>query len=220
MRYWFRQISVLIIFAIVPVAGQERPTATDPEAYVLYGLLVPFVWNKRTTDPIFLQRETETVPYGCGHPMAPNSAWQSAVDSFHRQNERSQLLQPLFAKDFRYRFISRAEIEADDARLAIKYPGGWQRRPESLLFAAVSAVGFNGGKSKAVLYVRREDSGGSTSWKNVTASGCAHSIHVRGLPKFLRERSRLFASLMLLGRAGAMNHQDDSGPRSDVRSKA
>jgi hypothetical protein len=53
-----------------------------------------------------------------------------------------------------------AAILADDARLAIKYPGIWQRRPESLEYVAVSSVGFNDIKTKAVVYVRKRSSGG------------------------------------------------------------
>ena len=149
-----------ILVCIAPVASQDLPSATDPEAYALYGLLLPKVWDDRTTDGILLQRETDTSHYGCDAPKAPNRGWQSAVDSFHRQNKRVQLLQAaLLPKELRYRFISRAEIDADDARLAVKYPGGWQRRPESLEFAAVSGVGFNGDKSRAILYLRLRDSG-------------------------------------------------------------
>jgi len=159
-RYKQALAVALVLSSLSTVTTQEPESVSDPEAYVLWGLLVPFVWNNRTKDPILLQRETQTVLYGCSDPKAPNRAWQSAVDSFHRQNKRVQLLQPLLPNDVRYRFISRAEIEADDARLAIKYPGSWQRRPESLEFAAVSAIGFNGDKSKAILYVRLRDSGG------------------------------------------------------------
>jgi hypothetical protein len=160
-RRYKQALAVALVLSNVSTATSQEPeSVTDPQAYVLWGLLVPFVWNNRTRDPILLQRETETTHFGCGDPEAPSRAWRSAVDSFRRQNKRVQLLQPLLPKDVRYRFISRAEIEADDARLAIKYPGSWQRRPESLEFAAVSAIGFNGNKSKAILYVRRRDSGG------------------------------------------------------------
>ena len=55
--------------------------------------------------------------------------------------------------------VPRAEIEADDARLALKYPGMWQRRPESMEYAAVSVVGFNPAKTKAMVYVRLRSSG-------------------------------------------------------------
>jgi hypothetical protein len=40
------------------------------------------------------------------------------------------------------------------ARLAVKYPRVWMHRPESIEYAAVSAVGFNADKTKAVVYVR------------------------------------------------------------------
>jgi hypothetical protein len=35
----------------------------------------------------------------------------------------------------------------------------WQRRPESMEYAAVSAVGFNPAKTKAIVYVRLRMSG-------------------------------------------------------------
>ena len=56
--------------------------------------------------------------------------------------------------DIPHSLISRAEIDADDARLVLKYPGTWQSRPETIEYAAVSAVGFNADKSKAMLYVK------------------------------------------------------------------
>jgi hypothetical protein len=158
-RRYKQALAVALVLSNVSTATSQEPqSVTDPEAYVLWGLLVPLVWNNGI-DPILLQRETETVQRGCGDLKAPSRAWRSALDSFRRQNRRVQLLQPLLPKDVRYRFIARAEIEADDARLAIKYPGSWQRRPESLEFVAVSAIGFNGNKSKAILYVRRRSSG-------------------------------------------------------------
>jgi hypothetical protein len=159
-RYKRALAVALVLSSLSTISSQEPESVTDPEAYVLWGLLAPFVWNNRTKDPILLQRETETEHYGCDDPKAPSRAWRSAVDSFHRQNRRVQLLQPRLPNDIRYRFISRAEIQADDARLAIKYPGGWHQRPESMEYAAVSAVGFNGDKSKAILYVRLRGSGG------------------------------------------------------------
>jgi hypothetical protein len=58
-----------------------------------------------------------------------------------------------------YRLISRADILADDARLARKYPGQWQRTPGSLEYAAVSAVGFNAARTKALVYMRLRMSG-------------------------------------------------------------
>ena len=55
--------------------------------------------------------------------------------------------------------MPRAEIEADDARLVLKYPGMWQRRPESMEYVAVSVVGFNPVKTKAMVYVRLRSRG-------------------------------------------------------------
>lgn len=81
--------------------------------------------------------------------------------------------------DIPYRLIPRAEIVADDARLALKYPGQWQRRPESIEYAAVSAVGFNATKTKAIVYVRLRSNGGlywiekrRGKWDSTPRGGC------------------------------------------------
>jgi hypothetical protein len=63
-------------------------------------------------------------------------------------------LLPLIAIDKPYRLIPSAEIKADDAWLEMLYPGAWQRRPGSIEYAAVSAVGFDATKRRAMLYVR------------------------------------------------------------------
>jgi hypothetical protein len=63
--------------------------------------------------------------------------------------------------------------------LAIKYPGPWQRRPEAVEYAAVSAVGFNSMKTKAIVYVRLRSSGNfyfmekrAGKWTNAPHAGC------------------------------------------------
>jgi hypothetical protein len=53
-----------------------------------------------------------------------------------------------------YRLIPKAEIDADAARLELKYPGLYNRRPESLEYAAVSGVGFSSDKTRAMVLVR------------------------------------------------------------------
>lgn len=50
------------------------------------------------------------------------------------------------SREIPYSLIPRADILADNARLALTYRGTWQRRPESMKYAAVSAVGFNAGR--------------------------------------------------------------------------
>jgi hypothetical protein len=79
--------------------------------------------------------------------------------NFNKENARVRLLKPLLPTDRPYRFTSRAAIQTDDARLALKYPGIWQHRPESIEFAAVSAVGFDWSRTKAMVAVQFRSKG-------------------------------------------------------------
>jgi hypothetical protein len=105
--------------------------------------------------------QQETTIEKAGTPRVPEDEleWQAARDSFLRENERVRLLQPR-RLELPHRLISRADIDADDARLALKYPGGWQRRPGSMEYAAVSVVGFNAARNRAIVYLRFRSSGG------------------------------------------------------------
>ena len=78
--------------------------------------------------------------------------------------------------DIPYRLVSRAQIAADDARLKREYPGIWQRRPGAIEYIAVSSVGFNSTKSRAIVYVRLRSQGTTHSmekregkWVNAAA---------------------------------------------------
>jgi len=138
-RHTFR--FAVLLMTITAAAGQEPEMVRDPDSYALYGLLVPSYWATTSNATILLQRETEK-PHLCQNLAAPSEDWQSVLGSFHAQNTRVQLLQPLLTTDALYRLISRAEIEADDVE-----------------YVAVSAVGFNQLKSKAILYVRLRGGG-------------------------------------------------------------
>ena len=144
-----------VIAATTLAIGQASKPATqasfvtDPDAYPIYKDLLSQLSLSRTLP---VQRETETtVP--CRSSRLPDPAWSDVERSFAQENAQPKLLQPTILHDGA-RFISRAEIEADDARLAIKYPGNYQRRPESMDYLAVSAVGFNADKTRAMVHVR------------------------------------------------------------------
>jgi hypothetical protein len=65
-----------------------------------------------------------------------------------------------------YSLISKAEILADDARIAKQYPGRHSNAPPpgSIDYIAVSAVGFNAARTKALVYVRMRTSDGAGLW--------------------------------------------------------
>ena len=137
-----------------PALAQNLESVTDPDAYAIYAMLVPQLWATRSKDPVLLQRETETaVPCGLSGPSS-DPDWAAVEKSFGQENSRPKLLQPILKIPGSYRLIPKSEIEADDARLALKYPGLYNRRPESREYAAVSAVGFNPDKTKAMVLVQ------------------------------------------------------------------
>jgi hypothetical protein len=150
-------------FGQLPSSAFQSPDyVTELDAYAVYAAILPSVW--RGTDGLqLLQAETESIDrvVQCLDYVIPfEPEWEAVALAFKRENEHVRVLRTLLPLSVPYRLIARAEIRADDARLALKYPGTWQRRPESLDYAAVSSVGFNQDKSKAVVYVR-ERSGGN-----------------------------------------------------------
>ena len=156
-----------VTVAVVPPGAATQPLehVTDPDAYAIYAVLLPRVWAQTgqtaSKTMLLLQQETETSSR-CKSVPVSDPEWVTVESHFKQENTRTRLLQPLLPIDYRtfyYRLVPRAEIQADDARLALKYPGIWQRRPESMEYVAVSVVGFNPAKTKAMVYVRLRDSG-------------------------------------------------------------
>ena len=126
-------------------------------------------------------RKTETVtPCRSSRPIS-DSEWVAVEKSFRQENARSKLLQPILQIPGPLRLIPKAEIETDDARLRLKYPGRYNRLPESIEYAAVSAVGFSPDKTKAMVLVRLRTQGAvqmlerrGEEWARayVTGGGC------------------------------------------------
>jgi hypothetical protein len=91
--------------------------------------------------------------------LSPDPNWIAVQKNFLQENARRKLLPQALPFNEPYRLIALSEIEETDARLALKYPGVYNERPESPPYAAVSAVGFNSDKTKAMVYVRLRDRG-------------------------------------------------------------
>jgi hypothetical protein len=150
--------SFIAAFIVIgfPVFAQEPARVTDSETYALYELLLmPMLTNVPTTlkNPLLLQRETAATFGGCRLPRSVPANWRPVVVSFLDANREARWLQT-GRMSIPYRLIPRAEIEADNARLALKFPGSWNGGPPgSIAYAVVSAVGFNPAKTKAVLHV-------------------------------------------------------------------
>jgi hypothetical protein len=138
----------ICVTTAVTLALEQLPSAfttpqldpvTDREAYAIYAVLVPAAWAP-SKDPLALQRETETSLRCTLAPSGPDPEWDVVANNFKQQNDHPRVLMPMLSIESPYRLVPRAEIEADDARLALRYPGLWQGRPGSMEFVAVSAV--------------------------------------------------------------------------------
>src|SRR5262245_16070673 len=160
-------ICAALLHVIAQPAGATRPrqaldASAAPDAYAIYGSVLQRAWKDRT-DALLLQKETESneALMGCtGFLPRVTGEWAEVAADVQRQNTHERTLQRALRMNIEYRLIARAEIQADDKRLARKYPGRWMRRPESLEYAAVSLIGFNRDRTKAMVYVRTRMSGG------------------------------------------------------------
>src|SRR5262249_2854663 len=121
-------------------APQVLDSTEHTEAYEIYATELPRPWVQEK-GALLLQQETERGFAGdpCGLLKNQTGEWADAARDFKQQNAHSWLLQPAFPNYFQYRFIRRAEIVAQDARVPGTYPG----RPGVAPYAIVSAVGFN-----------------------------------------------------------------------------
>ena len=162
----FLHLTVIgLTFLHASIAG---PQALDPkmdrDTYAVYAtLLQPPPGDRQATGPIALQRETERPPTwsSCTAFLAQMTGeWAEVAASFQRENSRVRLLQPGALGE--YKLVSRAEILADDARLAKEKPRSTTNslRPGAIEYIAFSAVGFNAAKTKALVYMRNRTARG------------------------------------------------------------
>src|SRR5215204_1100068 len=152
-----------ILVAQTPNADKQGlDRVVDKVAYTVYAAVLPTAWARVSKEEMLLQRESEPVDavIGCLASVSTADAeWYMALTTFKSENARAKVIDRMLPIQRPYALISQAQILADDTRLERKYPGMWQRRPESLEYVAVSAVGFNTAKTKAILYVRLRSSG-------------------------------------------------------------
>ena len=156
---FFLHITVIALAFLQVSAGvpQILDSKTERDAYAIYVTLLQPQPDKDgdMKGPVLLQAETDG-PTRCSEFLAGMSGeWAEVANNFRRENSRVRLLQAGFPMGIEYRLVPRAEILADDARLAAKDPRHSNApRPGSIKYIAVSAVGFNAARTKALVYVR------------------------------------------------------------------
>jgi len=144
--------------AVLALGLVQTPTTaaiqavTDPEAYRVYDALLT---RPGAAPGLTLQHETQAPSAGCsaGFLSQLPAEWKDAVRDFTEKNARVWLLRGELFHRADYRFISHEEIVPDDERLWKRYGHSNGRLPEQIEYTAVSAVGFNATKTKAIVYV-------------------------------------------------------------------
>jgi len=154
-----------------PLQPSQREEIVDPHAYAIYSLLVPRAWAAHyptAKGGVVLQRET-TVALICNWKVPGDPEWTAAGEDFRRQNTRTRVIRRLApggmpsvgwpSEGVPYRLMAQSEIEADDVRWRLQHPGRGKNFSFAPDFVAVSAIGFNVTRTKAVVYVRVRDQG-------------------------------------------------------------
>ena len=171
-------VSSVTVFGQSGIATERLQPIGDTESYAVYSVLVP-MWVAPGDKEILFQQETDPKPWCSSSRPLPTVEWQAVEADFFKQNTTARTLMARFSLMVPYRFISRAEIEAHNSKLALKYPGVWQHRPGSIEYVAVSAVGFNPARTKAMVHVRTQGHGGTHMlelrdgrWVESAVGGC------------------------------------------------
>jgi hypothetical protein len=150
---------------------QPLELRAESETYAVYAAAL-----RSSKPPVILMRETEWSEWAATRCSAflsgMSGEWREVAQDFRERNARTWLLQPGAALGFEYRLISNAEISVDDARLEEIYPFVSNApRPGSIQYRAVSAVGFNTARTKALVYVRERTSSFSDAVVQFIRSG-------------------------------------------------
>lgn len=169
-------LSIALAWPSMPLAQSPTPT-TDADAQAIYAVLLPPMWATSGSKGVLrLQRETVT-PLTCGSTSAPFDAEWDAAKKNYAANTRVQLLPRTLRLGVPHRFVAESTIAAEDARLRRKYPGS--NVPPGPPYTAVSAVGFNSARTRAIVYARRRGGGDvhymekhDGRWVRASRSGC------------------------------------------------
>jgi len=143
----------------------------DPEAYAIYASLLPEdSWVKRVHPHVILQRET-VMDIHCTFPREtqqelllrylpdewrpanrPHDAWRSVIEHFRMENAATRVLRPS-PMNVSYELAERSKLERvmSEARV---WKGAFEAAyPGAQGYLALSAIGFNEQKTRAIVYL-------------------------------------------------------------------
>ena len=152
------KITSLLILALllsqgISSSGGKAPPYEHQEAYEVYSTILPLEWPLRDAHAqrLIIQNETK----GYEMCLRPEKEWEErigpAISDYVRSNAKPSLLQPRLKVAVPYRLIA-----ADELRSTIQtagWEGFYQHYPDSGGWIELSAVGFNGNKTVAVVYM-------------------------------------------------------------------
>ena len=139
-------------------AGQIHASQTvieEPEAYAVYASLVAGEVRVPSgkLKQLVVQRETVTNNECTLSGAALESDWKPVVDDFKRENAQVRFVMPDRDLHVPYVVVPRKTIMAFFAKGAGNWPEFYRRYPDSGGYFEVSAVGFDGSKTRAMVYV-------------------------------------------------------------------
>lgn len=140
--------------------GAAQSEYRDPDAYTVYAAIIEKEWTieEVKAEKLVIQSETEDHLSNHGQKMclkpAPGDEQASIIlKAFQQANEKPWLLQRLFDIPQAYQLVSKLSVQ----EIIGKDFGGWpkffEKYPDSGGSIHMSAVGFNGDKTQALVYM-------------------------------------------------------------------
>jgi hypothetical protein len=151
-------LTLSFVVLSVPGAAAQAPAVKpidDVESYAVYSALLPdTAMRQMRRSMIVIQAEATTAPqcWPSGPPI--ETEWKSTVESLRAENAHARTILSGFTLSVPYVVLPKADIMA-----FFTGPGfdGWnhfyERYPDSAGFLALSAVGFDADRTKAVVYI-------------------------------------------------------------------
>jgi hypothetical protein len=147
----------LLVLSVPRISAQPADVKPidDPESYAVYSALLPDrAMQGMRRSMIVIQAEAASDPFGCWPSGPPiETEWKSTLESLRAENAHARTILSGFTLHVPYIVLPRADI------MAFFTPGsldGWkhfyERYPDSAGYAAVSAVGFDTDRTKAIVY--------------------------------------------------------------------